>query len=96
LAGIETVFQTANYIEAGLLGAIGLFFLVRVLARQRLRRVCAVAAVTFLLFGVSDIVEVETGAWWRPWWLLGWKAACVLSMLPLFLKYRRGDFRDAA
>lgn len=32
----------------------------------------------FAVFGVSDVVEVGTGAWWRPWWLLVMKAACVL------------------
>ena len=31
----------------------------------------------FLLFGISDFVEVGTGTWWRPWWLIIWKAACI-------------------
>lgn len=32
-----------------------------------------------MAFGVSDIIELQTGAWWRPWWLLLLKAACLLS-----------------
>ena len=45
------------------------------------RRRCWIAAVTFLLFGFSGIIEAQTGAWWRPWWLLAWKAACVVAMV---------------
>ena len=31
-------------------------------------------------FGLSDVVEVYTGAFWRPWWLLVWKGACLTSI----------------
>jgi hypothetical protein len=30
-----------------------------------------------ILFGISDFVEMATGAWWQPWWLLAWKGLCV-------------------
>jgi len=43
----------------------------------------------FLLFGISDLIEVQTGAWWRPWWLFVLKALCVLVFLREFLNYRR-------
>jgi len=26
----------------------------------------------FTLFGLSDLVEVHTGEWWKPGWLLLW------------------------
>jgi hypothetical protein len=32
-------------------------------------------------FGLSDLVESQTGAWWTPWWLFAWKALCVLGLL---------------
>lgn len=48
-----------------------------------------VAAAAFVLFGVSDIVEIQTGAWWRPWWLLAWKAGCVLTFVWLWWKTRQ-------
>jgi hypothetical protein len=39
------------------------------------------ALVTFLaLFGVSDIVEVFTGAWWNPPALLLLKAVCLCGL----------------
>jgi hypothetical protein len=34
--------------------------------------------VVLIAFGVSDIVETTTGAWWRPWWLFAWKTICVV------------------
>ena len=39
---------------------------------------------SFALFGFSDLVEAQTGAWWRPWWLLVIKAACIVSFLICF------------
>jgi hypothetical protein len=39
----------------------------------------AVLAVVLVVFGVSDFVEIFTGAWWRPVWLLAIKAACVAA-----------------
>jgi hypothetical protein len=43
----------------------------------------------FLAFGVSDLIETQTGAWWRPWWLLLLKAACVLVIFSAWLHYRK-------
>lgn len=45
--------------------------------RQLARR----AAGILVPFGVSDLVESQTGAWWSPWWLLAWKAAGVVGLL---------------
>ena len=36
-------------------------------------------AVLLFLFAGSDAVELSTGAWWRPWWLLVWKATCLVG-----------------
>lgn len=47
------------------------------------------AAFVFLAFGLSDLVETQTGAWWKPWWLFAWKALCVHAMLALFIIHRR-------
>jgi hypothetical protein len=45
--------------------------------------------ITMLVFGASDLVEMRTGAWWSPWWLFAWKAACVLLLLAGFVRYFR-------
>ena len=39
------------------------------------------AGATLLAFGASDLVETSTGAWYDPWWLFLWKAACVACLL---------------
>ena len=31
------------------------------------RRLGAIASVWFVLFGLSDVCEAFSGAWWRPW-----------------------------
>ena len=56
---------------------------------RRLTVFGGVAGLICVLFGVSDLVEAETGAWWRPWWLFCWKAACLAGMAFCLLKYRR-------
>ena len=35
----------------------------------------ATAAILFV-FGLSDVVELWSGAWWTPWWLCVLKFAC--------------------
>jgi len=48
-----------------------------------------ISGVICVLFGVSDLIEARTGAWWRPWWLCCWKAVCLTGMVACFLKYNR-------
>ena len=38
-----------------------------------------------MAFGVSDFVEMATGAWWEPWWLLVWKGICVGVFIYIFI-----------
>ena len=41
-----------------------------------------IAAVVLVIFGASDWFEANTGnEWWHPWWLLLWKASCVIVLL---------------
>lgn len=83
--GIE---WTANLVEGIFWSGVGLCFAVSMLAPS-VRGDKGVAAATFALFGFSDFVEMQTGAWWTPWWLLAWKAVCVLVMAALFWRYVR-------
>ncbi len=76
------MFETLNHVEAGLWTVIGLIFAVAGLRTSRpTNRRCCLLAVVFIAFGVSDVVEARTGAWWRPWWLLSWKVSCLLAMV---------------
>ena len=84
------MFELANYIEAAFWTAIALAFAVRgALVKDLYRSACFTAGAAFVAFGASDIVEAGTGAWWRPWWLLTWKAACLIVMAGLLRNYLR-------
>ncbi|MGK0190183.1 MAG: hypothetical protein ACI9R3_006003 [Verrucomicrobiales bacterium] len=41
-------------------------------------------AAAFFAFGISDAIEMSTGAWWKPWWLLVWKVTCVAIIARFF------------
>lgn len=75
-----------NYGEASLWFVIALVLAVRL---QMLRPWRWLVPVAFACFGVSDLIEVQTGAWWEPWWLLVMKAACVLVFLLAWRAHRR-------
>src|SRR5688500_6200267 len=91
---ITDAFRNINYAEAGLWAAIGLGFAVQSFRREGAARLtCLTAAVVLLAFGASDVVETRTGAWWHPWWLLAWKAACVIALLLLVIRWWRTSRR---
>lgn len=48
-----------------------------------------ILAATFAVFGLSDLIEIQSGAWWRPAWLLAVKAICILSFGVCLTHYLR-------
>lgn len=52
-----------------------------------------VLGIGLVMFGISDFVEMASGAWWEPWWLLVWKGICVgvfiLFFIHLYFERRR-------
>lgn len=75
-----------NQAEAGLWFVIALVLIVRSRMKMPWRWLLPLA---FVLFGVSDLIEAQTGAWWEPWWLFVMKAACVLVFLLAWRAHRR-------
>lgn len=75
-----------NYGEAGLWFVIACVLMLR---RHSVKPWRWLLPCTFALFGVSDLIEAKTGAWWEPWWLLVMKAACVWVFLLAWRAYRR-------
>ena len=81
---LQAIYEYGNYIEAGIWGLFAIGFSIsaaKETGKMRIYRL--IATLTFFLFGLSDIVEVQTGAWWYPWWLFLWKSFCVMSMIGL-------------
>jgi hypothetical protein len=85
------VYETEyNYLEAGIWTAFAIV-IVR-MARAKPpghRRETYILAGTFAVFGVSDLIETQTGKWWDPWWLLAMKAACVTVILTIAVRVQR-------
>ena len=83
--------EVYNYVEVGLWPAMGLIVAMVALRKSgAARRDGMIAALTLVAFGASDWFENETGGeWWHPWWLLLWKAACVVALLALGIVARR-------
>ena len=81
---------SCNWIEAGLWLGVSLILLGKALkARTDVRRVLLSVAAAVLVFGISDVIESQTGAWWRPGWLLLLKGACILVLFAGFRQYYR-------
>ena len=86
----EIVFRLFNRAEGVLWIAIGVGFAVALWRGGGHGGLKAAACLLFVAFGVSDFVEIRTGGWYRPWWLLAWKATCVCGLaLVLLLRQRR-------
>ena len=50
----------------------------------------------FAAFGVSDVIEYFTGAWWRPRWLLVLKVGCIAAFITAVVRAVVRGRRDAA
>ena len=74
-AVMDPTFILANYLEA----CLWTTFAVMAFLRRR-GPASGWLAAALLMFGVSDVVEAQTGAWYRPWPLLVLKSLCVLSI----------------
>ncbi len=53
----------------------------------KMRRLGGFTSIGFILFGISDFIEMRTGAWWDPSWLLILKASCILGFAVAGWKY---------
>ena len=92
---VSSFFVTANYIEAGLWTVIGIGLILHALLKRG-GATSVVAATAFLLFGLSDVIETRTGAWWRPWWLLVMKGSCILVFVVLLARHIVAQRRRSA
>ena len=82
--------RDGNLIEAGVWFILALGLFIDAFRRERsLRPTLWMLAITLAIFGVSDLVEARTGAWWKPWWLFFWKGACVAGLFFGFRRYYR-------
>ena len=81
---------TGNLIEAALWFTISIVLLAKALrAEVDLRGTFFILSAAFFAFSLSDLIESQTGAWWRPVWLLILKATCLGIFFYGFRNYYR-------
>ena len=78
-----------NWIEVFFWPALGIGCLGRAVIKRGSDWFFWVLGPTFILFGVSDYIELQTGAWWRPWWLFVMKVGCVVVFVVGALRFKR-------
>lgn len=84
-----------NVFEAVLWTALGVYAVVlatrsatRSEERSATRRLLLIAVV-FWIFAGSEVMETQTGAWWKPWWLAVWKGGCIAVLITLGTRHYR-------
>ena len=88
-----------NVFEAVLWTALGIYAVVlatrskersatRSEERSATRRLLLIAVV-FWIFAGSEVMETQTGAWWKPWWLAVWKGGCIAVLITLGTRHYR-------
>ncbi len=85
----DQTFCVFNAIEGASWMTIGVGFFLALLRTYRHRGLLLATGILFLTFGASDFVEIRTGAWYRPWWLLTWKASTVLALALIYALHRK-------
>jgi hypothetical protein len=81
--------QWFNFGEALWWMALAAVLLFRARIPSRSRMSALAASAWFFLFGISDLIEIHTRAWFRPWPLLLFKTACVLALVLLLFRCLR-------
>jgi hypothetical protein len=87
---LNRLLALGNLLEAALWMVFAvIFFTLAIRLSQRKRRLSIVLALAFAAFAVSDVIESQTGAWWRPLWLLALKGGCIVVFCYAVWKFRR-------
>ena len=88
---IEVCHFWFNVIEAAIWMAMATWLLYLALrTRSHLKTTFIILSLTLCFFSVSDMIETQTGAWYRPLGLFLLKAVCVLFITGcLFLLFRK-------
>jgi hypothetical protein len=85
----ESAFVLFNVCEGILWIGIAVGFAVVYHRKRENLDLMLASGLLFLAFGVSDFVEIQTGGWYKPWWLLCWKGGTLLSFVVVYVLFRR-------
>lgn len=89
------IVEMVNIVEIFWWIGCGIYLFVRSRATEEpLRTQGRRAAMALAAFGVSDAVELWSGAWWKPWWLLVWKGICIVVLANCAISYLKNSRRS--
>ncbi|MEN8252016.1 MAG: hypothetical protein ABFQ53_00330 [Patescibacteria group bacterium] len=81
-------FRTFNLVEGIYWVSLGIFVLtLSKIISSKYQKLTLFASGTLILFGLSDFIEISTGAYWEPWWLLALNIFCILGLIVSFIWY---------
>jgi hypothetical protein len=86
--------QILNLAEAVLWSAIALILFLRAKRSVPNRMLMRISAAAFFVFGLSDLVEMVTRAWYQPLGLFLLKAVCFITLIGCLVAYRRARVSD--
>lgn len=89
--------ETFNYLEAAFWFVVGAGMLIAATVRRKDSNwliLLVIAAVAFCMFGISDIIEARTGAWWRPAGLLVLKLFCISTFIYCYFRGKKLSTRN--
>lgn len=90
-SALHHAFVVFNICEGILWVTVAAGVMIVLCRKRRNADLMLVLAVLFATFGVSDWVEITTGGWYKPWWMLAWKASNLAGFAATFLALRRRD-----
>ncbi len=88
---VSQAFAVFNICEGLLWMGISLGLLVVLYRKRQNAELMIVLAVLFAAFGVSDWVEIGTGGWYKPGWMLTWKVINFLGLAVILVLLRRRE-----
>ncbi len=87
----QRVFAIFNICEGMLWLAIAAGVLIVLWRKRQEAGLMLALAALFATFGLSDWVEIRTGGWYKPWWMLMWKASNLVGLAIVLLLLRQRD-----
>jgi len=91
----EQAFAMFNACEGLLWMGISLGLLVVLYRKRQNAELMLVLAALFAAVGVSDWIEIGTGGWYKPWWVLTWKVTNFLGRAMTLVLLRRRECQPA-
>ena len=82
LLWLDLNFKTFNFIEGIYWLFLGIFTLtLSKIIPRKYKKLALFTSLILILFGITDFIEINTGAYWIPRWLLVWNMFCISGLI---------------